>query len=363
MGPQATFGIGRQTRRSRMAQSDSSRQMPASGTSLARIPGLLVGRGFAAIMNLLGFVLEPLQSRIGVRRMAYVFLIPNLAIFGIFVLFPVVLNFYYAMTGGTELFLRDRPFVGTDNYATLFDCASFFDPNSCREDRFWRAIFNTGTFVVFQVAGMVFFSLTTALVLNARIKARGFFRSVYFYPVLLSPVVVALIWKWILQRDGILNAVLVALGGERVLFLLNGDWAMFWIIVISIWAHMGFYTLILLAGLQSIPPDLYDAGAIDGANRWQGFRHITLPLLMPTMLVVLVLALIRAVQMFDEVFVLTGGGPGTATQLIVQYIYNTGFSNQIQRFGLAASASVVLGVALLVFTLIQLRLGRASETV
>lgn len=346
-----------------MAQDPSHPPLPTPRRPLSRLPGALLGGLFTGIMNALDVVLEPLQSRIGVKRMAYFFLLPNLLIFGIFVLFPVFLNFYYATTGGTRLFPADRPFVGVQNYQILFDCGNFFDPNSCREDRFWRAIYNTVTFVTFQVIGMVLFSLVTALVLNGKIVARGFFRSVYFYPVLLSPVVVALIWKWILQRDGILNAILVALGGERVLFLLNGDWAMFWIIAVSIWAHMGFYTLILLAGLQSIPAELYDAGAIDGAGRWQGFRHITMPLLMPTMLVVLVLSLIRAVQTFDEVFVLTGGGPGTATQLIVQYIYNTGFSNQIQRFGLAAAASVVLGTALLVFTLIQLRLGRASETV
>jgi alpha-1,4-digalacturonate transport system permease protein len=123
---------------------------------------------------------------------------------------------------------------------------------------------------------------------------------------------------------------------------------------------MGFHTLILLAGLQSIPPELYEAGAIDGANNWQNFRLITLPLLMPTLFVVLVLSLIRAVQVFDQVFVLTGGGPGTATQYLVQYIYNTGFSNQIQRFGLAAAASMVMGAVLLILTLIQLRLGRQA---
>ena len=120
---------------------------------------------------------------------------------------------------------------------------------------------------------------------------------------------------------------------------------------------MGFYTLILLAGLQSIPPELYEASSIDGANGWQDFRFVTMPLLMPTMFVVLVLSLIRAVQMFDQIFVLTGGGPGTRTQLLVQYIYTTGFSNQIQLFGLSAAASMVLGVSLLILTLLQLRLG------
>ncbi len=316
---------------------------------------------FAGLMSLFGLVLEPLQRLIGSRRMPYVFLLPNLLIFGIFILFPMALNFYYAFTGGTALFPEDRPLVGLQNFATLFDCGDYLNPATCTEDRFWRSLFNTANFVLFQVVGVVVFSLLTAVVLNRKIRFRGFFRSVYFYPVLLSPVVVALVWKWILQRDGLLNAFIVGLGGEAVPFLLNSAWALFWVIVVSIWAHMGFYTLILLAGLQAIPKELYDASSIDGADRVQAFRSVTLPLLMPTLLVVLVLALIRAVQTFDEVYVLTGGGPGSATLLIVQYIYNTGFASQIQRFGLAAAASVVLGVTLLVLTLLQLRLGQGSE--
>lgn len=316
---------------------------------------------YSAAMNLLGVVMEPVQRLLGVRRMPHVFLLPNLLVFGLFILFPMTLNVYYSMTGGTNLFPQDRPFVGLENYERLFDCENVLRPNTCTEDRFWRAVRNTGIFVVGQVGGMVVISLLTALVLNRRIVARGFFRSVYFYPVLLSPVVVALIWKWILQRDGVLNAVLVSLGLDPVQFLLNANWSMLWIILVSIWAHMGFYTLILLAGLQSIPLELYDAASIDGANPAQAFRRVTLPLLMPTMMVVLVLALIRAVQMFDEVYVLTGGGPGTATMLMVQFIYSTGFASQVQRFGLAAAASVVLGIVLLLATLAQLRVGRATE--
>lgn len=316
---------------------------------------------------MVGALFDPMfdwiQRRIGVRNMAYLFLLPNLLIFGIFVLFPMLLNFYYAMTGGTNLFPQDRPFVGLANFRTLFDCENFFIPNSCNQDRFWRAVYNTTFFVIFQVGGMVLFSLVTALVLNRNIKGRGFFRSVFFYPVLLSPVVVALIWKWILQRQGVLNGMLSGLNIEAIPFLLDPTWSRFWVIFISIWALMGFYTLILLAGLQSIPAVLYEAGKIDGTSTWQEFRYITMPLLMPTMFVVLVLSLIRAVQIFDAVFVLTGGGPGTANLFLVQYIYNTGFSNQVQIFGLSAAASVVMGGVLLVFTLIQLRLGRQGSTV
>lgn len=312
-------------------------------------------------MGLIDKLFEWLQKKFGVNNMAYVFLLPNLLIFGIFVLFPMLLNIYYSMTGGTKLFPQDRPFIGLDNFRTLFDCGNYFDPNSCSQDLFWRSVFNTAWFVVFQVGGMVFFSLLTALILNRNIRARGFFRAVFFYPVLLSPVVVALIWKWILQREGLLNAFMVNLGLDPIQWLLSPNWAKFWTVFISVWAYMGFYTLILLAGLQSIPKDLYEAGSIDGTNSWQSFSFITLPLLMPTVFVVLVLSLIRAVQIFDAVFVLTKGGPGTSTMYMVQYIYNTGFSNQVQILGLSSAASVFMGVVLLVFTLIQLRVGQRNE--
>ncbi|MDD9956445.1 MAG: sugar ABC transporter permease [Anaerolineaceae bacterium] len=317
---------------------------------------------FAGFMNALEILVRPVERRLGMERIGYFFVLPNLLIFGIFVLFPMLLNFYISFTSGTEIYPQDRSFVGVANYEFLFDCENVFEPNSCNEDLFWRGVFNTVFFVVVQVSGMVLVSLLTALVLNGKIPARGFFRSVFFYPVLLSPVVVALIWKWILQRDGVLNSLLIALGGERVQFLVNADWATLWVIVISIWALMGFYTLILLAGLQAIPAELYEAGQIDGTGRWQSFRFITMPLLMPTMFVVLVLSLIRAVQVFDQVYALTGGGPGTTTHFIVQYIFTVGFANVIPRYGLAAAASVLLGATLLVLTLMQLRAARSNES-
>jgi alpha-1,4-digalacturonate transport system permease protein len=295
-----------------------------------------------------------LQRLIGERRMPYVFLLPNLIFFGLFVFVPIAINFVYSFTGGPALFPSERPYVGTGQYAYLFDCGSYADPSSCREDHFWRGVYNTLTFSFFQVVAMVGLSLLTAIVLNMKVRGRGFFRAVYFFPVLLSPVVVALIWKWILQRDGLLNAAITGLGGDKILFLTEPTWAMFWAIFVSVWAHMGFYTLILLAGLQAIPADIYEAAEMDATPRWRVFWRLTLPLLWPNLIVVIVLALIRAVQTFDEVFVLTGGGPGTSTLMVVQYIYETAFSNQVQNFGLAAAASVVLGVVLFALTLAQL---------
>ena len=300
------------------------------------------------------------QTRLRDGRLGWLFVAPNLAVFGLFTFLPIAINVYYAMTGGTDLLPQQRPFTGAQNLAQLLACKNHFQPNSCVNDQFWYGVWNTLWFVICQVGLMVVFSLITALVLNRRIIGRGFFRAVFFYPVLLSPVVVALIWKWSLQRFGLLNAGLSAVGLHPVDWLLDPHWAFSWTVFVSIWAHMGFYTLILLAGLQAIPRDIYEAASMDAAPPSRVFWRLTLPLLMPNLLVVLVLALIRAVQIFDEVWVLTGGGPGSATTYLVEFIYNTGFAQQVRQYGLASAASLLLAVVLLVLTLLQLLLMRRS---
>ncbi len=328
----------------------------------ANTVGDRIEQAFSALVNLFFWPFELvfgfLQRLIGVRGMPYLFVLPNLLIFGIFILFPMLLNFVYAFTGGIEFFPDQRPWVGTANFGQLMTCENFLDPNTCREDLFWRAVFNSTGFVVNQVTLMVLVSMITALALNRKIKGRGFFRSVFFYPVLLSPIVVALIWKWILQENGLFNGIVTALGYDKIPFMVDAGWARFWVVIISVWANMGFYTLILLAGLQAIPPELYEASDIDGANAWQSFWGITLPMLMPSVIVVLVLALIRAVQVFDVVFAFTGGGPGTATLYLVQYIYNNGFASPSRQFGLSAAASLLMAGVLIVLTVVQLLLRR-----
>jgi alpha-1,4-digalacturonate transport system permease protein len=323
-----------------------------------------------SILNsLLGFcfnLLEPLfrwgQRWLGSSRIGWLFVGPNLVIISIFTFLPIVINLVYAVTGGVNLLPTERPFTGLDNFSILLQCRDYSDLQTCRTDVFWRSIFNTLKFSVVQVVLMVLFSLITALVLNRKIIGRGFWRGVFFYPVLLSPVVVALIWKWLLQSQGVFNAALVSAGGSPMDWLLDRNWAFFWVIVVSIWAHMGFYTLILLAGLQAIPRDVYEAAEMDAATPWRVLTRITLPLLMPNLIVVLVLVMIRAVQIFDEVFVLTGGGPGSATTFIVQYIYQTGFAEQIHLYGLAAAASLILAAGLTALTVLQLRLSKASAS-
>jgi len=318
-------------------------------------------RLLAAFFNLFEPLFRLGQRWLGLSRLGWLFVAPNLIVFGLFTFLPILINLWYAVTGGVQLMPAERPFTGAENFQILYECRSYLDLSTCRKDVFWRAMSNTLRFSVIQVTLMVGLSLVTALVLNRKIIGRGFWRGVFFYPVLLSPVVVALIWKWLLQSQGVFNAVLVAQGAQAVEWLTNGSWAFFWTVFVSIWAHMGFYTLILLAGLQAIPRDLYEAAEMDRASPWRTLTRITLPLLMPNLIVVLVLAMIRAVQIFDEVFILTGGGPGSATTFIVQFIYQTGFAEQIHLYGLAAAASLSLALLLIVLTLMQLKLTRASE--
>lgn len=319
-----------------------------------------IAHGLGVLISLPARAVEPFwkwaQKNVGMKGLPWLFLTPNMIIILIFSFLPVLINVWYSVTGSDNLYPSDRPFIGGRNYSTLMDCQNFLDASTCSRDLFWRAVGNTILFVPLQTFFMICIALLTAVALNKKIKGRGFFRGVFYFPVMLSPVVVAMTWQWILQRNGILNAIVSVFGVEKSSWLVDPSWAFFWIIFVTVWAHSGFFMIILLAGLQSIPYDVYEAANMDRASPIRVFWKITVPLLKPVLLVVFILAVIRSVQTFDEVFVLTGGGPGSATRLIVQYIYETGFAAQPRNFGLAAAASLMLGLVLLIFTLIQMKI-------
>ncbi|MGV2126318.1 carbohydrate ABC transporter permease [Agrobacterium vitis] len=322
----------------------------------------IADRALNRVMQVVEAPLNGLERLFGRKRMPYFFLAPNLVLFGIFTFLPIAISIGYAFTGGTNLFVSERPYVGLDNFRQLLTCGDYMQPGSCTESLFWTAIWNTLWFVGFNVVATLLVSLITALILNRAMVARGFFRAMFFYPVLLSPVVIGLIWKWFLDRNGLLNAFLQMLGVPPEIFLLEVGWSRFFVVVVSVWFHMGFYTLILLAGLQAIPKDLYEAAAIDAATPRRVLFRITLPLLAPNLLVVLILLMIRSVQIFDEAWVLTnGGGPGTANSFIVQYIYQMAFGSDLRLFGLASAAATLMGCVLLVLTLLQLGLSKKME--
>lgn len=278
----------------------------------------------------------------------YIFLLPNMLVFGLFTIWPAINGFnisLYASTTG-----RSFEWAGLDNYRAIG-----------ADDRFWSALTNTLVYVAGFVALSVVCSVLLAVALNAQLRGRSFFRAVFFLPVLLSPVVVGLMWRWMLERrGGLINAGLQALGGPEVPWLVDGRLAMVSIIFVGLWTNVGFYTMITLAGLQSIDGSLYEAASVDGASRVQQFWGITLPLLMPTVMVVLILATINGFQAFDYIYNLTGGGPVGGTTLMVQFIYDNAFGPR-REYGMAAAASVILFLVVLGFTLVNWFIGRRRE--
>ncbi len=218
-----------------------------------KMAGAVVTAPLGWIAGLADAPLRQWQRVAGKGGMIAFFLLPNMAIFGVFVLFPLVINIAYSMTTGGALFLSERDFVGLAQYERLLRCEDYTNTLTCQEDQFWTALKNTGLFVVLQVTFLIVAATITALILNRELKARSFWRAMFFFPVLLSPVVVGLIWRWILDRNGVLNAALVGSGIDPVNWLLERNWAFAAAIGVTIWAHLGFYALILLAGLAGDP--------------------------------------------------------------------------------------------------------------
>ncbi|GAB3963349.1 sugar ABC transporter permease [Actinoallomurus acanthiterrae] len=286
----------------------------------------------------------------GPRLAPYLFVLPNMLIFGIFIIYPAINAFNISRFDSRN----GRIFtpVGTRNYQRLYG-----------DQEFWAAAWHAAVFVVAYVVLSLVLAIGIALLLNQRIRFRGVFRATVFLPKLLSPVVVGLIFGWILDRRvGLLNTVLGAVGLPQPGWLTNGTLSMICVIAVAIWLHVGFYTLIILSGLQGIEPTFYEAAQIDGADAWVRLRHITLPLLGPTTMVVVILSMIEGFQAFDFIYSLTGGGPVGATTLIVQYIYEHAFRSPI-RYGLAAAGSVTLFCTIFAVTLLNFWFGRRRETI
>jgi multiple sugar transport system permease protein len=289
----------------------------------------------------------PTGSRLTLRRQAtiagYLFLLPNIVGFLIFSSIPVLVTLVISLLDWDMI--RTPTFVGLQNYQNLLAA----DPV------FRQVLGNTVYYVLGTVPAGMILSLGLALAMNTRLRGVTFFRAVFFIPVITSSVAVAMIWRWLYNRDfGLINTVLLAFDLPSVPWLSSSAWAMPAVILMAIWKRVGYDMVIYLAGLQAIPPSLYEAAEIDGAGRWHRFRHITLPLLTPTTFFILIISIIGSFQVFDLAFVLTSGGPGNATNTIVMYVYNQAF--QFFHMGYAAAVAWILFIVILAITLIQWRI-------
>lgn len=283
------------------------------------------------------------------RHRAYLFVFPYAVFFLLFVAYPLCFSFiliFHRWNIATPM-----EWIGLRNFLRLVQDPLFF-----------KALTNTFTFLLIHIPLQIVIALSCALLLNRKIRLRGFFRSIYFLPVVVSGVAVTILWQQLYAYDyGVLNTLLRWLGLPAIPWLVDSSWAMPSIAIMATWKNVGIYVVLFLAGLQNIPSELYEAANIDGATTTERFWHVTLPLLNPTIVVIIVLSTIGGFSLFIEPYVLTGGGPMQSTLSGMLYIYNQAFT--FGHMGYAATLGFVFALIILMVVLLQRKVVEAEPTV
>jgi multiple sugar transport system permease protein len=289
---------------------------------------------------------EPRRQRRAERLLVLLFLLPTVGGLALFTLVPIVASFVLAFFRWDAI---DSPrWAGLHNFADIAGDATVR-----------VAFLNTIAFVVVAVALQLGLALWLAVLVQSRLPRwlQGFFRSAFFFPLVLSAASVSLVMGYLFNQDfGLVNEILNFVGIPDVPWLTTGSGAAAVVVLVYVWQNFGFSFLLFLGGLAAIPKEVYEAGELDGAKGWQRFRRITLPLISPTMLVATVMAIIAALQIFDQPYVLTRGGPGDSTRTAVMMIFQSGF--QELQFGRASAIGIALTLLILVVTALQFRLSR-----
>jgi multiple sugar transport system permease protein len=279
---------------------------------------------------------------------ALAMLAPAAVLMVTFLIIPILLTFGLSFTNARLISPVPAKFIGFDNFTRLFQNATF-----------WKSLLNTVVFAVVIVPLQSGLALGLALLVNAKVRGTNIFRTVFFLPVVTSMVVVSMLWLFMYQKNGLLNALLAKIGVQGPDWIGDPKWALFSIIVMSAWQAMGFHMVIWLSGLQTIPGELYEAASIDGAGPWKQFLHITWPGLRQTMIFILITITISAFSLFTQVNVMTQGGPLDATSTLVFMSVRTGFLQQ--QTGYASSISLVFFAIVLTVSLVQRYLTRDKE--
>lgn len=285
------------------------------------------------------------RRQISKHLVAYSFILPNLLGFAIFTLVPMVFSLglsFMSWDGANQI-----SWVGLDNFRRLMD-----------DSTFEIALKNTIWYVIGTVPSTMVCALLLAVLLNQPIRGRNIFRTIYFFPYVASLVAVAVVWNMLFfPSAGPVNEFLRALGVDNPpRWSASVDWAMHTVVMASIWRGMGYYMIIYLAALQGIPAILYESAEIDGANAWQKFRYITVPMLTPATFFISIMLTISSFKVFDLILVMTNGGPGRATNVLVIHTYNTAFRQF--KFGYSSSIAMVLFVLVMTITIVQFYMER-----
>lgn len=286
------------------------------------------------------------------QRYSYLFIAPVIILFSVFVFIPVVASFFLSFTKYN--IVSPPQWLGWGNYRQIF----FADP------RFWRALANTSLYVLGVVPICIWISLLLAVAIDQKIRFKNFYKAMFFMPVITSVIAISVIWKWLFAggKFGLVNYWLVKFGISPVDWIMSPTWTLPAIMIMSIWAGLGYNMILILAGLQTIPSTLYEAAEMDGAGAWHKFWRITLPLLRPTLFFVLIMSLINCFQVFEQVYIMTAGtteGVGGVLDCalsLVAYLYEKGFQNF--EMGYASAIAYILFGIIFVITLINLKVSR-----
>ncbi len=275
------------------------------------------------------------------KWLPYLLVSPYIIFVVVFVLFPVIFSFI--LTFHKWNIIAPMKFIGVDNYIRLF------------HDRlFWISILNTLKFLLLHIPLQLAVALFLAVLLNQKIKAVSFFRASFFMPVIVSGVVVTILWQQLLGYDsGIINRFVTAVGLSKVGWLVNPDVAIYSIAVMATWKNVGLYVILFLVGLQTVPTQYYEAAKMEGATRWQQFYHITLPMINPTIFMVVILSTIGGFSLFIEPYIMTGGGPLNKTLSAVLYIYKQAF--QYYNMGYSATLGFFYALMIMLVVVVQKR--------
>jgi ABC-type sugar transport system permease subunit len=273
----------------------------------------------------------------------YLFILVPVLSMVVFLFIPMVISLWWSLNDYSGL--QAAKFVGLNNYIELI-----------RGDKiFIKSLVNTTLFVLGGMSIGPTLGLLTALMLNQNVRFRSLFSTAYYLPVMTSLVVVSTIWVMLYNRNGLFNTILQGIGLPKIGWLSDPRFSLLSIVIASVWQGFGFETVVYLAALQSIPRELYEAAMIDGAGAWAQFRHITLPSLRPVIVFVYIIGIIGSYQVFDQVFVMTAGGPVYSTSTIVHYLYSKFMD---LRLGYASAIAYILFGILVIFSYLQMRLSR-----
>ena len=277
----------------------------------------------------------------------YLMLAPTLLVFGVFLFYPALNGVWISLTKWDGV--NPQKFIGFQNYLKL-----------AADKNFWESFANTLLFTAFSVPLIYAAALGLAVLLTGEIKGSNFFRAVFYWPTMISSIVVGLTWRFLLGEDfGVVNYLLTLMEKSPVKWLTDARNAMMVIILVTVWSMAGYYMVMFVSGIKGISQTYYEAARIDGGGAWQQFWYITLPLLKPTRLLVIVLSTINVIKTYPLVFALTQGGPAGATKFMVQTIQETGFEKS--QMGYASAMTMVLFLVLSMFTSVQFKVNRGGE--